>query len=45
MVCNADNVDVMNVTNPEILCGYSEVNRIDTGMGDDRRRRRCRRTY
>jgi len=45
MVCNADNVDVMKVTGLAILCGCSEVNRIDTGMGYDRRQRRCRRTY
>jgi hypothetical protein len=45
MVCNADNVDVMKVTDQEILCGYSEVNRIDIGMGDERRQRRRRRTY
>ena len=45
MVCNADNVDVMKVTDPEIPCGYPEVNRVETGMGDDRRQTRCRRTY
>ena len=39
MVSNADNVDVMKVTDSANLCGYSEDSRIDTGTGDDRSRR------